>query len=202
MRKIRWNGGIGAGISPVWLVAAGLALLLLSVLAAPLTQERAAENQPAAMDQPAAKNQPAAMDLAAVEVVYGQALLVGHESGGGEASFAPGEGGAGSGARVALPETFHDFGRISDQAVVSRDFLVSNSGSAPLVIERAYTTCGCTSAEFSARVIPPGKASRVTITFDAGYHPGQEGAVRRGLVIETNDPTRPQVEIWVEARFR
>lgn len=176
---------MSAGIRPVWLVMAGLALLLLSALAATLPQSGAA-----------VKN------LAAVEVVYGQGMRVGHALTGGEARFSAEEGGADSGARAALPEAFHDFGRISAQAVVSHDFLLSNTGTAPLVIERAYTTCGCTSAEFTARVIPPGKASRVTITFDAGYHPSQGQAVRRGLVIETNDPTRPQVEIWVEARIR
>ncbi len=102
-------------------------------------------------------------------------------------------------ARVQIPTDFYDFGLIGARSVVHRDFLIVNQGSAPLVILQAYTTCGCTSAELTATIIPPGKASRVTVTFDAGLHPVAGQTVRRGLVLETNDPTRPEAEIWVQA---
>lgn len=104
-------------------------------------------------------------------------------------------------ARIEVPVVFYDFGAVGGQDVVRRDFLVINRGSAPLVIFQAYTTCGCTTAELSASVIPPGKASRVTVIFDAAAHPAPGQTVRRGLVLETNDPDHPQAEIWVQARF-
>ncbi len=110
----------------------------------------------------------------------------------------PAQGSPGQ-ARVQIPTDFYDFGLIGARAVVHRDFLVVNQGSAPLVILQAYTTCGCTSADLSATIIPPGKASRVTVTFDAGFHPVAGQTVRRGLVLETNDPGRPEAEIWVQA---
>jgi hypothetical protein len=102
-------------------------------------------------------------------------------------------------ARVDIPVDYYDFGKIRASDVVRRDFLVINHGSGPLVIEQAYTTCGCTTAELTASIIPPGKASRVTIIFNAGFHPVAGQTVRRGLILETNDPERPEAEIWVEA---
>jgi hypothetical protein len=102
-------------------------------------------------------------------------------------------------ARMEIPVDFYDFGAISAKAVVRRNFLVINRGSSPLVISQAYTTCGCATAEISASIIPPGKASRVTLVFDAGFHPVAGQTVRRGLVLETNDPQHSEAEIWVQA---
>ncbi len=98
-----------------------------------------------------------------------------------------------------LSGDFFDFGLVHPNAVVQHDFLVVNRGGAPLVIQRAYTTCSCTTADISASVIPPGKASRVTLRFAAGVHAAAGQTVRRGLVLQTNDPDHPQAEIWVQA---
>lgn len=100
---------------------------------------------------------------------------------------------------VSVPETRYDFGRIGPTDVVERTFIVRNSGEAPLTISRAYTTCGCTIAEFSASVIPPGKVATVRVIFDAGFHDTAGQTVRRGIIIENNDPNQPQSEIWVQA---
>jgi hypothetical protein len=100
---------------------------------------------------------------------------------------------------VELAEAFHDFGRIGAKDVVLRTFTVRNTGEGPLTISRAYTTCGCTTAEVSADVIPPGKAVTVEMRFDAGFHDSAGQTVRRGVILETNDPDQPQVEMWVEA---
>ncbi|MBK8909195.1 MAG: DUF1573 domain-containing protein [Rhodospirillales bacterium] len=82
---------------------------------------------------------------------------------------------------------------------MTRTFVVRNTGEAPLTINRAYTTCGCTTAEISADTIPPGKAVTVELRFDAGFHDSAGQTVRRGIIIETNDPDQPQAEIWVQA---
>jgi hypothetical protein len=101
--------------------------------------------------------------------------------------------------RVTVPETSYNFGRIGPQDVVERNFIVRNEGEAPLTISRAYTTCGCTTAEFSASVIPPGKVATVKVIFDAGFHDTAGQTVRRGVIIENNDPNQSQAEIWVQA---
>jgi hypothetical protein len=101
--------------------------------------------------------------------------------------------------KIALPNSYYDFGRVGASAVVKRKFLVRNEGDAPLTISRAFTTCGCTVAEFSARVIPPGKAALVTLVFDAGFHDVRGQTVKRGIIIENNDRSKPKAEIWTRA---
>lgn len=100
---------------------------------------------------------------------------------------------------VDVPATFFDFGRIGPQDVVRRTFLVRNNGDAPLTISRAYTTCACTTASISASVIPPGQAATVELVFDAGFHDSAGQTVRRGVILENNDPEQPQAELWVQA---
>lgn len=103
-------------------------------------------------------------------------------------------------ARAELPAGFFDFGEIASTAIIQHDFLIINHGSGPLIIRQAYTTCGCTTAELSASRVPPGQAARATVIFNAGYHNVAGQTVRRGLILETNDPDHPEVEIWVQAR--
>lgn len=103
---------------------------------------------------------------------------------------------------LSLSSAYHDFGVVPVHQKVQWVFAVANRGSAALAIRRAYTTCECTTATFTAGVIPPGKVSLVTVTFDPSLH-GEPGAtVRRGVIFETDDPAHPQAELWIQARLR
>jgi hypothetical protein len=131
------------------------------------------------------------------EIVQGRALAAVHEMGGSKPiPFLPA---GGPQPNVAVEESFYDFGRIGAKDVVTRTFVVRNTGDAPLTISHAYTTCGCTTAEISADEIPPGKAVTVELRFDAGFHDSAGQTVRRGVILENNDPDQPQTEIWVQA---
>ncbi len=103
---------------------------------------------------------------------------------------------------IVVPESFEDVGTVGPQDVVTRKFIIRNTGDAPLTISRAYTTCGCTTAEISASVIPPGKVAEVTIIIDVGFHDVAGQTVRRGLIIENNDPFQSEAEIWIQAAVR
>ena len=104
--------------------------------------------------------------------------------------------------KIQIPEKSFDFGVIGPKDIVEQEFIIRNVGDAPLRISRAYTTCGCTTAEISASVIPPGKVATIRLIFDAGFHDTSGQTVRRGLIIENNDPQQSQAEIWVQASVR
>jgi hypothetical protein len=131
------------------------------------------------------------------DIVRGRMLRATHQMGEGEPiPLLPKDGPQ---PNVIVDEAFHDFGRIGPDDVVTRTFVVRNDGDAPLTISRAYTTCGCTTAEVSADEIPPGKAVTVELVFDAGFHESAGQTVRRGVILENNDPDQPQTELWVQA---
>lgn len=142
----------------------------------------------------------ATIDFTPEDVAHDVPITAVHEMGSGRPiPFLPG---GGPQPAVAVSEQYHDFGSLGPSEVVTREFVIANTGEAPLTISRAYTTCGCTTADFTSAVIPPGKVSIMTLRFDAGFHDVRGETVRRGVIIENNDPDRSTVEIWVEARIR
>lgn len=104
--------------------------------------------------------------------------------------------------QIEISERYYDFGKIGPTDIVTREIVIANTGEAPLTISRAYTTCGCTTADFTSAIIPPGMVSIVTIVLDAGFHDVSGQTVRRGVIIENNDPKRSSTEIWIQASVR
>lgn len=134
------------------------------------------------------------------DVAFNQPILAVHEMG--EGPPIPFLSRNGDQPDIELPLKFYDFGTIGPQDVVEKTLIMRNTGDAPLTISRAYTTCGCTTAEISASVIPPGMVATIRLVFDAGFHDVSGQTVRRGLIIENNDPNQSQVEIWMQATIR
>jgi hypothetical protein len=100
-----------------------------------------------------------------------------------------------------VPSADYDFGQIYDAWDVTHTFAVQNTGDADLLIGNLVTSCGCTTAELSSAVVPPGQRADLTVTFDANYHP-TNGLVSRLVWFATNDPTQPWVEVRVIADVR
>lgn len=169
------------GKSPVLVALAGILLILAAAI--PLLQQR----------QSAA----AAANFGDVDLADQGPFIAQHEMGAGPPiPFLPT---GGPQPAIVLPQTSYDFGRVGPTEVVEHTFVLRNDGDAPLTISRAYTTCGCATAEFSAGVIPPGQVATVKVVFDAGFHDTAGQTVRRGIIIENNDPNRSQAEFWVQA---
>lgn len=169
---------------PWWLVGAGVVLVLVAL--ALVARGRSTPKVTITPD----------------EVVVGDELVAVHEMTGPQLDQIPFLPKDGPQPKVALNEDFYDFGVVNSTDVVEHTFYLKNIGDAPLTITRAYTTCGCTTARLSATVVPPGKAIAVTVIFDAGYHDVRGQTVRRGVIIENNDPQNPQVEVWIQATVR
>lgn len=143
-----------------------------------------------------------AMDYKPEDVIYDQPLHAIHEmepTNPDSIPFLPKDGPQ---PKIAISEDFYDFGSVGLKDVVTHEFVIANQGEAPLTISRAYTTCGCTTASFTATVIPPGKVVVMTLRLDAGFHDTGGQTVRRGVIIENNDSRNPQIEIWAQASVR
>lgn len=100
---------------------------------------------------------------------------------------------------ILIPTATFDFGSIGATDIATQDFVIANIGEAPLTISRAYTSCGCTTADFTSSVIPPGEKAIVTLRLDAGFHDVRGQTVRRDLIIENNDPVNSEMVISVQA---
>ncbi len=68
--------------------------------------------------------------------------------------------------------TDHDFGTIAEGQKVSYTYKVTNTGEAPLIIQNAQPSCGCTVPTWSKDPIPAGGTGFVTAEFDSNGKPG------------------------------
>jgi len=68
------------------------------------------------------------------------------------------------GADIYFPQTEHDLGNVSKGDKVPYPFYFVNNGDAPLLINDAKGSCGCTIPYFSTDPIKPGEKGKIDLT--------------------------------------
>jgi hypothetical protein len=68
-------------------------------------------------------------------------------------------------------KTEHDFGTINEGQVVEYTYAFKNTGSAPLIIQNAQGSCGCTVPDWTKEPIPAGGTGFVKAKFDSNGKP-------------------------------
>ena len=92
---------------------------------------------------------------------------------------------------MKLSQTEHNFGTFKEEAGrQTHEFLVTNSGNAPLVIQNIVASCGCTTPEWTKEPIPPGGKGKITAIYDPQNRPG---AFNKTLSVYTN--SKPEVVV-------
>lgn len=107
-------------------------------------------------------------------------------------SLAPGQDkgetqGAVEGPRMEIDPESHDFGHVEQNQSLVKEFEIENVGDEDLVIDRISTSCGCTAALTSDKVVKPGKNTTLKVTFETRRY---KGPVERSISIASNDPRR------------
>lgn len=104
--------------------------------------------------------------------------------------------------QIKVETTQFDFGDVINGEVLSRDILVSNKGTEPVIASSVSTTCGCTTATLEPMTIPVGGTANLHITFDSGAHgPDLTGQVTRQIFITSNDPDQPEAMVEFTANI-
>ncbi len=92
---------------------------------------------------------------------------------------------------MKLSQTEHNFGTFKEEAGrQTHEFLVTNSGNSPLVIQNIVASCGCTTPEWTKQPIPPGGKGKITAIYDPQNRPG---AFNKTLSVYTN--SKPEVVV-------
>ena len=95
--------------------------------------------------------------------------------------------------KMQLSATEHDFGKFKEEAGRQTfDFIVTNTGTEPLVIQNVVASCGCTTPDWTKQPIPAGAKGKVTAIYDPKDRPGQ---FNKTLSVYTN--TKPEVVVLV-----
>ncbi len=91
-------------------------------------------------------------------------------------------------SKIVFEETEFDFGAINQGETVTHVFKFVNEGSAPLVISRIKTPCGCTAPSWSKEPIAPGDSGEITVSFNST---GKVGNQIKALPVIFNSEMSP-----------
>jgi hypothetical protein len=93
--------------------------------------------------------------------------------------------------KMQMSETEHNFGTFKEEAgKQTYDFVVTNVGNAPLLIQNVVASCGCTTPEWTRQPIPVGGKGKVTAIYDPRDRPG---TFNKSISVYAN--TKPEVVV-------
>jgi hypothetical protein len=90
--------------------------------------------------------------------------------------------------KFSFEENSYDFGTIQEGEEVEHTFKFTNTGEAPLVIQKATATCGCTVPSYPRQPVAPGESGEILVKFNSTNKPGIQN---KTVSITAN--TRPTV---------
>ncbi len=99
---------------------------------------------------------------------------------------------------IDFDEKIKDFGMVPKGDKIKALFKVKNTGKAPLEIQQVRPTCGCTVANFD-HTIPPGGAGKIEAEVDTAEF---SGPITKAVLVFSNDPINPQVNLVIKADVR
>jgi hypothetical protein len=79
--------------------------------------------------------------------------------------------------------TDHDFGTINEGQIVEYTYAFKNTGEAPLIIQGAQGSCGCTVPDWSKEPIPAGGTGYVKAKFDSN---GKQNIQNKTVTVTAN----------------
>ena len=91
-------------------------------------------------------------------------------------------------AEIKFEKTTHNFGTFSEKSPVQKYvFSFTNVGDAPLVINQAVASCGCTVAQYTKAPVAPGQKGTIEVTYNgSGKDPGH---FKKSITVRTNGAT-------------
>lgn len=85
--------------------------------------------------------------------------------------------------KVEFTAVEHDFGTVNEGEVVEHSYSFKNTGEAPLIIQSAQPSCGCTVPDWSKEPIPVGGTGFVKAKFDTN---GKPNAQNKTITVTAN----------------
>lgn len=95
---------------------------------------------------------------------------------------------------ISADSLIKDLGQVQTDSKVHTKFLLYNIGGKHLRILDVDTSCGCTLAEVSKRVVAPGDFTRIEVALDTRI---KMGKIRKEVTVRSNDPRRPVLSLFL-----
>jgi len=105
---------------------------------------------------------------------------------------------AGPSTTMAFEETSHDFGQVMQDTENKKIFSFTNTGSEPLIIEKAKGSCGCTVPKYPKEPIAPGATGEIEVVYKPGK---QKNKQTKNVTITANtEPSKTILTIKADVQ--
>lgn len=88
---------------------------------------------------------------------------------------------------MKIDKEIHDFGKVTEGVENHCTFVVTNTGTKPLILSDVKASCGCTTPSKPEGPIAPGKSDKIEV----GFKPNGKGVNEKTITITAN--TEPRI---------
>jgi hypothetical protein len=99
-----------------------------------------------------------------------------------------------AGPAISFDKDVHDYGTINKGADGTCKFIVTNTGSEPLIIDNCKGSCGCTVPQCDKAPIMPGKTSEISVKYDTT----RVGPITKSVTVTSNAVNEPTKVIRIK----
>ncbi|MFZ4752013.1 MAG: DUF1573 domain-containing protein [Chitinophagaceae bacterium] len=93
-------------------------------------------------------------------------------------------------------EETHDFGTLKEGPQAVYEFVFTNTGKEPLIIQSCSASCGCTTPDWSKDPILPGQKGKITVKYNTE---GRVGTFNKTVYIASNAKSdKERYEIYIK----
>lgn len=102
-------------------------------------------------------------------------------------------------SEIVFEKTVHNFGKFSESNPKQTcKFAFKNTGDAPLIINQAIASCGCTVPSYTKEPIKPGEKGEISVTYNAtGRYPG---LFKKSITVKTN-AKQSLIRLYIEGEM-
>ena len=101
------------------------------------------------------------------------------------------------GAEITFTKEFHDYGKMEQHGNGECEFIFKNTGTAPLIIENAKGSCGCTVPEWPREPIAPGASGTLKVKYDTK----RIGLINKSVTITSNATNSPNAVVRIKGEI-
>ena len=91
------------------------------------------------------------------------------------------------GASIKFAETEHNYGNMKVGADGTYEFVFTNNGAEPLILNNVKSSCGCTVPEWPKEPIPAGQGGKIKVSYNTKI----TGAFSKTISVYTNAAKEP-----------
>jgi hypothetical protein len=99
-----------------------------------------------------------------------------------------------SGAELKVDKEVHDYGTIQQGANGECFFVITNTGTEPLVISECRGSCSCTVPDWPKEPIAPGKSATIKVKYDTN----RVGPINKTVRVTSNATNSPLTTLTIK----